>query len=67
MTVLSNMLLARHIHCNYGPGRALLFTRGVRREEVRHRAVVEELIDFLEMQAIRKNRWDHYLMDCGKG
>ena len=54
MTVLSNMLLARHIHCNYGLGRALLFTRSVRREEVRQRAVVEELIDFLEMQAIRK-------------
>ncbi len=54
MTVLSNMLLARHIHCDYGLGRALLFTRGVKREEVMHRAVVEELIDFLEMQAIRK-------------
>jgi branched-chain amino acid transport system ATP-binding protein len=54
MTVLSNMLLARHIHCRYGLGRALLFMGGVRREEVRHRAVVEELIDFLEMQAIRK-------------
>jgi branched-chain amino acid transport system ATP-binding protein len=54
MTVLSNMLLARHIHCSYGLGRALLFMGGVRREEVRHRAVVEELIDFLEMQAIRK-------------
>ncbi|MBW2599588.1 MAG: ABC transporter ATP-binding protein [Deltaproteobacteria bacterium] len=54
MTVLSNMLLARHIHCGYGLGRALLFMGGVRREEVRHRAVVEELIDFLEMQAIRK-------------
>ncbi len=54
MTVLSNMLLARHIHCGYGLGRALLFLRSVRREEVRHRAVVEELIDFLEMQAIRK-------------
>ncbi|MBN2539277.1 MAG: ABC transporter ATP-binding protein [Deltaproteobacteria bacterium] len=54
MTVLSNMLLARHIHCSYGLVRALLFMGGVRREEVRHRAVVEELIDFLEMQAIRK-------------
>jgi len=54
MTVLSNMLLARHVHCTYGLGRALLFMGGVKREEVRHRAVVEELIDFLEMQAIRK-------------
>ena len=54
MTVLSNMLLARHAHCGYGLGRALLYLRSVRREEIRHRIVVEELIDFLEMQAIRK-------------
>ncbi|MEA3470128.1 MAG: ABC transporter ATP-binding protein [Thermodesulfobacteriota bacterium] len=54
MTVLSNMLLARHIHCKYRLGAALVFSPSVRREEVQHRLVVEELIDFLEMQAIRK-------------
>ena len=54
MTVLSNMLLARHIHCRYSLGKASLFLRGVRNEEVRHRKVLEELIDFLEMQSIRK-------------
>jgi len=54
MTVLSNMLLARHIHCNYSVGPASIFSRSVQREEVRHREVLEELIDFLEMQSIRK-------------
>jgi branched-chain amino acid transport system ATP-binding protein len=54
MTVLSNMLLARQIHCHYKLGLALLFSRSVRKEEMRHRRVLEELIDFLEMQAIRK-------------
>ncbi|MEE9418522.1 MAG: ABC transporter ATP-binding protein [Desulfatiglandaceae bacterium] len=54
MTVLSNMLLARHVHCNYSVGLASLFSKSVRREEVRHREVLEELIDFLEMQSIRK-------------
>ncbi len=54
MTVLSNMLLARHIHCNYGLGQAALFSKSVREEEVRHREILEELIDFLEMQSIRK-------------
>ena len=54
MTVLSNMLLARHIHRNYGLGLACLFSRSVRREEVYHRSMLEELIDFLEMQPIRK-------------
>ena len=54
MSVVANMLLARHIHCRYGVGRASLFSRSVKEEEVRHRRVVEELIDFLEMQPIRK-------------
>lgn len=54
MTVLSNMLLARQIHCRYNLGLAFLFSRSVRKEEIRHRRVLEELIDFLEMQAIRK-------------
>jgi branched-chain amino acid transport system ATP-binding protein len=54
MTVLSNMLLARHIHCHYHLGPAALFSSSVRREEIRHREILEEVIDFLEMQAIRK-------------
>jgi len=54
ISVLSNMLLARHIHTKYGVAPASVFSRSVKREEVRHRQVLEELIDFLEMQAIRK-------------
>jgi branched-chain amino acid transport system ATP-binding protein len=54
MTVLSNMLLARHVHCRYNVGLASIFSRSVRREEIRHRRVLEELIDFLEIQSIRK-------------
>ncbi|MCX5851228.1 MAG: ABC transporter ATP-binding protein [Deltaproteobacteria bacterium] len=54
MSVLSNMLLARHIHSRYHLPHAFLFSPAVRRDEVRHRLIVEELIDFLEMQAIRK-------------
>jgi len=54
ISVLSNMLLARHIHTNYGVGLASVFSPSVKREEVHHRQVLEELIDFLEMQAIRK-------------
>jgi len=54
MTVLSNMLLARQIHCRYSLGMACLFSPSVIKEEIRHRRILEELIDFLEMQAIRK-------------
>jgi branched-chain amino acid transport system ATP-binding protein len=53
ITVLSNMLLARHVHCKYGFGLASIFAPSVRREEIRHRQVLEELIDFLEIQHIR--------------
>ena len=53
ISVLSNMLLARHIHTNYGVGLASVFSPSVKRQEVHHRQVLEELIDFLEMQAIR--------------
>ena len=54
MTVLSNMLLARHIFCHYNLIKGSLFLKSAQREEVRHRQIVEELIDFLEMQPIRK-------------
>ncbi|RLB44190.1 MAG: ABC transporter ATP-binding protein [Deltaproteobacteria bacterium] len=54
MTVLANMLLARHVHSHYSVAKAAFFTKGVREEEVSHRKVLEELIDFLEMQSIRK-------------
>ena len=54
MTVLSNMMLARHIHFKYNVGEACLFSKSVLAEEVRHREIVEEIIDFLDMQAIRK-------------
>ena len=48
------MLLARHLYCDYGIGKAALFSSSVRKQEVHHRQVLEELIDFLEMQPIRK-------------
>jgi branched-chain amino acid transport system ATP-binding protein len=54
MTVLANMLLARHLYCDYGIGLAMIFSRSVLKQEVYHRQVLEELIDFLEMQPIRK-------------
>ncbi len=54
MTVLSNMLLARHVHCHYHVGKASIFSKSVRDEEVYHREILEELIDFLEIQSLRK-------------
>ena len=53
MTVLSNLFLARHTHCDYGLGPACLFLPSVRREEMRHRRILEEIIDFLEIHSVR--------------
>ncbi|MBN1366277.1 MAG: ABC transporter ATP-binding protein [Syntrophaceae bacterium] len=54
MTVLANMTLARHIHCQYSFIKSFFFSGSVREEEIRHRQILEEIIDFLEMQSIRK-------------
>jgi branched-chain amino acid transport system ATP-binding protein len=54
MTVLANLTLARHIHCRYSFIRSCLFLPSVKKEEIHHREKLEEIIDFLEMQSIRK-------------
>jgi branched-chain amino acid transport system ATP-binding protein len=60
MTVLDNLLLGRHIKFRKNPFRAFL---RMRREELRHREVVEEIIDFLDLQAYRQAR----VSDCPYG
>ena len=60
MTVLDNLLLGRHIRFTKNPLHA--FFR-VRKEEIKHRRVVEELIDFLQLEAYRQAR----ISDCPYG
>jgi len=55
MTVLDNLMLGRHIHMTNGVFRSVLYWGPGRREEVAHRRVVEDIIDFLEIEAIRKH------------
>ena len=54
MTVVDNLMLGRHIHMKNGVLRSMLYWGPGRREEVEHRRVVEDIIDFLEIEAIRK-------------
>jgi len=54
MTVLDNLMLGRHVRMKSGVFRSVLYWGPGRREEVEHRKVVEEIIDFLEIEAIRK-------------
>jgi len=54
MTVLENMMVGRHFHQKTG-----LFTGGFyygpgRREEIAERKIVEDIIDFLEIEHVRK-------------
>jgi len=53
MTVLQNLLSGRHIRMNTNVLAALIHWPWVDRTEVRHRRRVEEIIDFLEIEAIR--------------
>lgn len=52
-TVLQNLLVGRHRHRKTTLLEEMFFTPRVRREEERHRAAVEEVIDFLDLQPYR--------------
>jgi branched-chain amino acid transport system ATP-binding protein len=60
MDVLDNLLLGRHAKFRKNPLHAVLRMRS---EELRHREVVEEIIDFLDLQAYRQAR----VADCPYG
>jgi branched-chain amino acid transport system ATP-binding protein len=53
LTVLDNLMLGRHHHLRYGAIASIFWRGRARREEVRHREVVEEIIDFLEIENYR--------------
>ena len=54
MSVLDNLMLGRHVHMKSGLLASGLYWGAARREEVVNREIVEEVIDFLEIEAIRK-------------
>jgi branched-chain amino acid transport system ATP-binding protein len=60
MSVLDNLLLGRHIKWRKNPLHAFL---RVRSEELAHRGLVEEVIDFLDLQAYRTS----LVADCPYG
>ena len=60
MSVLDNLMLGRHIRFRKNPMHAFL---RLRKEELVHRERVEEIIDFLDLQAYREAR----VVDCPYG
>nr|WP_207782500.1 ABC transporter ATP-binding protein [Phytoactinopolyspora limicola] len=55
LTVLENLMLGRHQHLRYGTLSALVYAGRAKRSEIENRRVVEDIIDFLEIEAIRRS------------
>ena len=54
LTVLDNIMLGRHVHMRSGAFASLFYWGPAQKEEAQHRARVEELIEFLKLQDVRK-------------
>ena len=54
LNVLDNIMAGRHFHFKSGPLSDAIYFGRTRREEIKHRKVVEEIIDFLEVAPVRK-------------
>jgi len=54
LSTLDNIMAARHIHMKSGMLGCMLYWGFARKEDIQHRHVVEEIIDFLEIEHIRK-------------
>ena len=54
LSTLDNLMAARHVHMRSGMVQCLIYWGGAHREDIANREVVEEIIDFLEIEHIRK-------------
>ncbi len=54
LSTLDNLMAARHVHMRAGMLQSILYWGSAHREDIAHRRVVEEIIDFLEIEHIRK-------------
>jgi len=54
LSTLDNLMAARHIHMKAGMLDSIIYRGRAHREDIEHRHFVEEIIDFLEIEHIRK-------------
>jgi branched-chain amino acid transport system ATP-binding protein len=54
LTALENLMAGRHIHMRHGSIAGSLFFGKARNEEVKHREIVEDIVELLEMEEIRQ-------------
>ncbi len=55
LTVLENLMLGRHLHLDYTIWHSLVYRGRAKRVELHNRRIVEDIIDFLEIEAYRKS------------
>jgi branched-chain amino acid transport system ATP-binding protein len=55
LSTLDNLMAARHIHMRSGMLASLVYWGSAHQEEIAHREVVEDIIEFLEIEHIRKS------------
>jgi branched-chain amino acid transport system ATP-binding protein len=53
MSVLDNLLLGRHVHMRQSAWKSFAYFGPARRQEIANRELVEEVVDLLEIQAVR--------------
>jgi len=54
LSVLDNIMAGRHFHFKTGILSDAIYFGATRREEIKHRKIVEKIIDFLEIEPVRK-------------
>ena len=54
LSTQDNLMAARHVHMKQSSLSSVIYWGKGQREEIRHREIVEEIIDFLEIEHIRK-------------
>ncbi len=55
LSVLDNIMAGRHFHFKTGILSDAIYFGRTRREEIRHRKIVENIIDFFEIESVRKS------------
>jgi len=53
-TTLDNLMIGRHIQMRRNPVEGAIYFGRAHKEEIKHRRIVEDIIDLLEMEPIRK-------------
>jgi len=54
LTTLENIMAARHVHMNQNALTSALYFGPAHSEEIKHRRIAEDIIDFLEIEPVRK-------------